>query len=168
MRRSRILVTGFEPFGRWPVNSSWEAVRRLRTQNRNLTVVRLAVEHASAARKIVGLIEDLRPERVLLTGLADRAVPSFEVQARLGPGLAEASDATRLGRWDYFRALRTLQNSGLPCRLSADAGRYVCETTFWAALGTQAPEVTFLHLPPLGGAWTPRRLARVVDLAVSV
>ena len=47
-------------------------------------------------------------------------------------------------------------------RFSGDAGGYVCDTTYWAALGTGVPLVAFLHLPPPGPVWTPARGARVV------
>jgi hypothetical protein len=48
-------------------------------------------------------------------------------------------------------------------RLSDDAGGYVCDTTYWAALGTDVPRVAFLHLPPPGPVWTPERGAWVVE-----
>jgi len=52
----------------------------------------------------------------------------------------------------------------MPCRCSTDAGTYVCESIYWAALGLNGPNmVGFLHLPPLGVQWTARRLSRVVE-----
>jgi hypothetical protein len=56
---------------------------------------------------------------------------------------------------------------GLAMRLSDDAGGYVCDTTYWAALGTEAPQVAFLHLPPPGPVWTPARGARLVEAVLA-
>jgi pyrrolidone-carboxylate peptidase len=48
----------------------------------------------------------------------------------------------------------------VPARVSRDAGGYVCDTTYWAALGEGPARVAFLHLPPPGPVWTPARAAR--------
>ncbi|MEM9044738.1 MAG: hypothetical protein AAGC81_08570, partial [Pseudomonadota bacterium] len=69
-------MTGFEPFGRWQVNSSWEAVSGL-SATRNLHVHKLPVDHQLAASKIKALISEFLPNRVLLVGLADRPVPTL-------------------------------------------------------------------------------------------
>ncbi|MEM9100494.1 MAG: hypothetical protein AAGC79_18460 [Pseudomonadota bacterium] len=160
------MVTGFEPFRQWRVNSSWEAVRRLRPAP-DLAIHCLPVGHREAAREIERLIAKIRPDRVLLTGLADRPVPTLELQARLGPSLTEASEPTRVGRWPFDLSLDAMHRYVIPSRLSSDAGRYVCETTYWAALGTQTPDVAFLHLPPIRGAWTAQRLTRAVTATLA-
>lgn len=158
-----MLVTGFEPFGQWPVNSSWEAVSRLDRHGRDISVACLPVAHHAAAEALLDLIAFHRPETVLLTGLAGTPVPRLEMQARLGPDLREGAEPTRAGRWPFLAAQRTVQSIGAPCRLSSDAGRYVCETTYWTALATEVPQVAFLHLPPVSPQWSPQRLSRVVN-----
>ncbi|MEM8793233.1 MAG: hypothetical protein AAGE80_16550 [Pseudomonadota bacterium] len=155
-------MTGFAPFGRWSVNSSWEAIKRLDSSQSALMVRCLPVDHLEAAHQVEKLIRDYAPYRILLTGLADRSVPTLEMQARLGPHLREDLSTTRCGRWDFPGALAAMRAVGIPCRLSWNAGRYVCETTYWAALGQSVTEAAFLHLPPLSGSWTTTRLARAV------
>ena len=86
---SAILLTGFEPFRQWPVNSSWEAVRHLVERRSDLTARRLPVDHELAAAAIRALIANLRPEIVLLTGLADDPVPRLERVGRAVPLSAE-------------------------------------------------------------------------------
>ena len=165
-RMGGILVTGFEPFGRWRVNSSWEGVRVLAATRRGLAVRRLPVCHEAAAEAIREAIQGLQPDAVLLTGLASGGSLRLETLARPGP-LVPWSGATRPGRWDFPRSFNRLYALGVPAKLSADAGGYVCDTTYWAALGEAVPQVAFLHVPPLGGSWTPVRIARAIDACLS-
>ena len=159
----QILLTGFEPFRQWSVNSSWEAVRHLAERRGGLRAERLPVDHALAAEAICALIENLHPRIVLLTGLADDPVPRLERLGRSGPLPVHDGRPERDGRWPWAAACSGATEQGLPMRLSDDAGGYVCDTTYWAALGTKAPQVAFLHLPPPGPDWTPERGAMVVE-----
>jgi len=76
-------------------------------------------------------------------------------------------NAERPGRWPWKAACGAATQQGFPVRLSDDAGGYVCDTTYWAALGTDVPQVAFLHLPPPGPVWTPERGARVVEAVLA-
>jgi pyrrolidone-carboxylate peptidase len=163
----KILLTGFEPFRQWPVNSSWEAVRHLAGRRRDLSAERLPVDHALAAAAVRALIDDLRPEIVLLTGLADDPVPRLERLSRAGPLSPHGGAPERSGRWPWAAACDRVAARGLPVRLSDNAGGYVCDTTYWAALGTGVPRVAFLHLPPPGPDWAPERGARVVEAVLA-
>ena len=160
---STILLTGFEPFNQWPVNSSWQAVRHLAQCRGGLTARRLPVDHERAAEQVRSVVAELRPGIVLLTGLADDPVPRLERLGRAGPLAAPDQTAERPGRWPWAAALDRVAGQGLPMRLSDDAGGYVCDTTYWVALGMDAPLVAFLHLPPPGPEWPPGRGARVVE-----
>ncbi len=158
---AEVLLTGFEPFDCWPVNSSWEVVRRF-AHRQGITVARLPVAHAAAAAAVRSLIARRRPAAALLTGLAPEPLPRLELIGRAGPLAADGGPPARRGRWPFARALARLRARGEPVRLSTDAGGFVCDTTYWAALGTTAPRVVFLHLPPLGPVWTPCRMERIV------
>jgi pyroglutamyl-peptidase len=162
-----ILLTGFEPFRHWAVNSSWEAVSHLAARRRGVAAVRLPVDHRQAAEAVRDSVADLRPEILLLTGLADRPVPRLELFGRAGPLSPHGAPVVRRGRWPFTAARAAVSARGLPMRLSGDAGGYVCDTTYWAALSTGAPLVAFLHLPPVGPVWTPARGARVIEAVLS-
>ena len=159
----QILLTGFEPFRQWPVNSSWEAVRHLAEQRDDLRAERLPVDHALAAAAVRALIDDLGPRIVLLTGLADDPVPRLERLGRAAPLPVDGGPPERPGRWPWAAARDVVAATGLAMRFSDDAGGFVCDTTYWAALETEVPQVAFLHLPPPGPDWTPERGARVVE-----
>lgn len=164
---TRILATGFEPFGAWEVNSSWEAVRWLAARHRGIEAVRLPVDHERAAAAIREAIRAFSPEIVLLTGLAADAAPRLERIGRAGPLAVAGGPPVRRGRWPWAAARAGVASRGVPLRLSADAGGYVCDTTYWAALGTSAPLVAFLHLPPVGAVWTPARAAAVAGAVLA-
>ncbi|MEO1721682.1 MAG: hypothetical protein AAFR84_04695 [Pseudomonadota bacterium] len=153
------LVTGFEPFGSWPVNSSWQGVRALAERRPGLRIACLPVDHAAAAERIALLCRAHRPSRLLLTGLAPDPVLRLETFGRPGP-LSPQHGGGRRSRWPVAAALSSLAALGLPARRSMDAGRYVCDTTLWHALGLSVPQVIFLHIPPPGASWPPRRVAR--------
>lgn len=161
---TRVLLTGFEPFRQWTVNSSWEAVRLVAGRRRDLRAERLPVDHGLAAERVCALIAETRPEVVLLTGLAAGAALRLETLARPGPLAPEGGPVLRRGRWPFARAMRALTARGVPVRLSRDAGAYVCDTTYWAALGEHGPVLcVFLHVPPVRPGWGPERLARGVE-----
>ena len=153
-----ILLTGFEPFRNWPVNSSWEAVRRF--GGPEIAIARLPVDHEAAAAAILALIAQHRPEALLMTGLAGGAALRLETVARSGVLSGRYGSGLRRGRWPFARAQDLLAARGQPAKLSRNAGAYVCETTYFAALGSRVPALAFLHVPPLGPIWTAERIAR--------
>ncbi|MEM7499070.1 MAG: hypothetical protein AAF371_13895 [Pseudomonadota bacterium] len=161
------LVTGFEPFGRWSVNSSAQGVAALAARYPALRTACLPVDHGRAAERLEALCLQHRPRRLLLAGLAPDAQPRLEAFGRPGP-LAPHAAGVRRARWPLAAARTALAEAGMPARLSADAGRYVCDTTYWHALGLPIPAVLFLHLPPPGPSWPPHRLARAIAVALSV
>ncbi len=151
---AEVVVTGFEPFGEWQVNSSGEAVRLLGGVSAHV----LPVHHALAAEALRGIVARERPRVLLMSGLASGTSLRLETVAR-GRGV-------RRGRWPFARAQRMLAARGLPCRMSRNAGRYVCESSYFAALGTGVPLVAFLHVPPLGPVWTAERIASAMTVVL--
>jgi pyroglutamyl-peptidase len=163
---ARVLVTAFEPFANWSVNSSREAAAALAADRPGLHVRVLPVDHAAAAAALEAAVEALRPAVLLCAGLAPGAVPRLVLRAR-PPGALGACGPERRGLWPWAAALDAIRAEGLPARLSAEAGGYVCETVYWTALGRAGARdgprrVAFLHLPPPGEVWPAHRLARAL------
>lgn len=173
MSRPVILVTAFEPFGPYRVNSSWEAARVLERRFAGRVVAaRLPVHRARAAAALAALLRHHRPEACLLTGLARGPRLRIETVARRPRALA-GPDAPGLlaGSWPVAEAGLALRLSGLPYRVSRNAGRYVCDSTYWALLMFRINngwprDAGFLHVPPLSRRFTAARLAAGMERIV--
>jgi pyroglutamyl-peptidase len=126
----------------------------------------LPVDHAAAAAELETALGALRPMLLLCAGLAPDPVPRLELRAR-PPVAVGAAGPERRGLWPWAAALDAIRAEAMPARLSSDAGGYVCETVYWAALGRAGAvdgprRAAFLHLPPVSPEWPAPRLARAL------
>ncbi len=188
-----ILVTGFEPFGGESINASWEAAQKLEGWRQGDTTAAarlLPCAYEASVKELVRLIEALQPEALLMTGqAARRAIVCVE---RFAHNLDDASApdndgelrrALRISRAapDWLEATapasviaRAIKQAGIPARLSRNAGAFVCNHLYFAALqyldskGSPIPAV-FVHLPvtpeqtPRGASVKPLPPARAAD-----
>jgi pyroglutamyl-peptidase len=103
--------------------------------------------------------------------------PDVERQRRTALTLADGA-SHRVSRASPLRTVRLLRRSGLACRVSQDAGRYLCNASYFAALAAPVP-VLFLHIPKpparrrLGGkrarsGWHERLAAACVDVGLEL
>lgn len=168
-----ILVTGFEPFAQWGVNSSGEIARVI--GERMPGVVRAAVlpvDHGAAGVRMIELLQEVRPRAVLAMGLWAGAAFRIERYGRKCPGLAAVEGVEELeGAWDWEAMERALAGAGWPVIRSEDAGKYVCDTTYWMLLDYRSrwgwPEIAaFLHVPPVGEEWTVEGMAGAVGRVI--
>jgi hypothetical protein len=89
----------------------------------------------------------------------------IERYGRRCPGLSAVEGEEELeGEWDWAGMERELAGSGRAVIHSEDAGRFVCDTTYWSVLDFRKRfgwpgRAAFLHLPPVGGEFTVEVLA---------
>lgn len=173
MTAPRILLTGFEPFDEWAVNSSWEGARLAAERiGGDLALRLLPVDHAAAARALDAALDESQPDIALLCGLAEGESFRLELRARR-PSIDDApqgGDSWR-GVWPWRESLARLRADAGPTRFSKDCGRYVCETAYWRLLERRSDQgwprlAAFLHTPPLSGDWTAERIADGVAAAL--
>lgn len=170
----RRLLTGFEPFGPHAANSSWEAASLLAGTIPDLAVERLPVDHALADARLCALLDRLRPEVVLLSGLAPSPFLRLEQVARKPAGFADRDGEDEMaGDWPWEASLAALAAAGLEAQAWTDAGRYVCETSYWSALdhrrrGAGTARIMFLHVPPLSAAWPRERIAEAMRILLGI
>ncbi|HEV2955214.1 MAG TPA: pyroglutamyl-peptidase I [Xanthobacteraceae bacterium] len=168
-----VLITGFGPFPGAPFNPTAALARRLAGRRRPAfaDVSRIAhvfqTSYAAVERELPTLIKRVRPDVVLLFGVATRTkYLRIETRARnaRSPLFPDADGnrpgasiidlgkaATRSGRAPQQALLAAIRAERLPVRLSHSAGRYLCNFAYWHALaatdGGNAPLVQFIHVP---------------------
>jgi pyroglutamyl-peptidase len=178
-----ILLLGFGRFPGAPRNPSAVLVKRLAPRRRPAlaAITRTAHVFATAYAAVDTDLPKLfsgKPDIVLMFGLAARRRHvCVETQARnalsvLFPDargyrpargvIAGRGPATIRGAAPFARLLAAARASGLPARLSRDAGRYVCNYAYWRALTLAdyrgGPLVQFVHIPRVGfGAGRKRK-----------
>ncbi|RLU82351.1 pyroglutamyl-peptidase I [Streptomyces griseocarneus] len=168
---TRVLLTGFEPFGGESVNPSWQAVQA--AVARPLDGVRPAVAElpcvfGDAMDALRAAVEETDPELVLCVGQAggrpDVTVERVAVNlddARI-PDNAGAQPVDRPvvpgGPAAYFATLpvkacvAAVRAAGLPASLSHTAGTFVCNHVFYGLMhlaATERPGLRggFVHIP---------------------
>lgn len=180
-----ILLTGFGPFLKFRVNSSWEAIRHLDgAQRRGFRIVarRLPVSYRQAAPMLRRWLREIRPAAVASFGLADdRAIRLERIALNVDHTLKPDNDGDKpydrriLPRGSLalesrlpLRAIeRRLRRARIPVRLSFHAGTYLCNHVFYTLLAVCRVPAGFIHLPPLKRL-PLRKLRRAVMLILDV
>lgn len=163
-----LLVVGFGPFPSVPRNPSGDLARRLAGSARLRRVLGtsprclvMRTAYAAIATHLVPALRD-RPDAVLMIGLAKRA-RRMRVEerarnrvSRLFPDVSGRIAARPLldpdgppvrRRPHAARAVWILRGHGVAASLSRDAGRYLCNASYFTALAEDRPTL-FVHIPP--------------------
>ena len=182
-RKLRFLITGFGPFPGAPYNPTPPLVARLlRLRRPALDDVELfghifTVTYKTVDRELPELLAKLRPDALLMFGLADRtAYMRVETRARnsvttLWPdadqtrsrkgSIVEGSDARMFGP-HTAKLLRAARATGIDARASRDAGSYLCNYLSWRAIeavskGDHLRLASFVHVPLIARGEHSRR-----------
>ncbi len=166
-----VLLTGFEPFGSYDINSSWELVSSLPDAIGNFECIklRLPVEFRSVSDLVPNIFSKYNPDVVLSFGQStsdklriERVAINID-DARIPDNCGHAPIDEPIytdGENSYFATLpiktmkATVEQIGVPVVISNSAGTYVCNHTFYnwlywcEKLGFNA-KVGFIHLPRL-------------------
>jgi pyroglutamyl-peptidase len=168
-----VLVTGFGPFPGAPWNPTQLLVARLAHLRRPATAALRLVTHilptsyAAVDQQLPALIEQHQPDAIVMFGLAGRSKAiRIETLARnritrvypdIDRRIPKATsivpgEGTRRGRAPFVRLAAAVRASGLPARLSRDAGTYLCNYGYWRALEQRSRAVSprlvvFVHVP---------------------
>jgi pyroglutamyl-peptidase len=175
----RILIAGFGPFPGAPFNPSALLTAAL-ARRRRPALAAIEIESHVFATAYAAVDRDLpkllahKPDAVLIFGFAaGRPHVCIETRARNAVSLLSADASacrpqrgsieagkprSRTGNAPCACMLDALRRSGVPARLSHDAGRYLCNYAYWRALQhveANRPLVQFVHIPRIRVA--PRR-----------
>lgn len=181
-----LLVTGFGPFPKVPVNPSEIVARRLAAHPRLRRLLggppRLLVLPTAYDAIPENLVPALaqRPAAILMFGVATRAkrvrveMRAINRASRLFPDASgrvaarltlEADGPSQRRSMASIKILKRLRDRGASSVLSHDAGRYLCNASYYRALREKCP-VLFLHIPPL--ARSDKRMTGLIEGAVDV
>ena len=179
MLRPSVLVTGFEPFDRSPVNPSAEVVRVLATKNigeLSLHTCVLPVVSETAPDVLRKYLDTLRPDFVVCLGEARgrsainvEQVATNELDFRIPDNsgaiykerpIIEGGPETYTATLPTESLCEAIRRRGIPASLSNDAGRFLCNqilyvSLHWAAICSSNTRVGFIHLPSL-----PQQMAK--------
>ncbi len=166
-----VLVTGFAPFGSYPVNPSEliaESLNGSSVAGATVVGIVLPVDYNGSVAVAVQAIEQYKPVLVISCGLNARAhdihVEKIGVNLRrydLGDGhlslprkIEQASPLFRSTTLPVAALVHTLRRANVSVQRSCFAGMYVCNNLFYMLLKTAYEQndsvaVGFLHVPLL-------------------
>jgi pyroglutamyl-peptidase len=186
----RILITGFGPFPGAPFNPTMALVQRLTELRRpafadvELSGHIFHVTYGTVDRELPELIARLRPDALLMFGLAGRTdhirietrarnavtttFPDADRKVARNGSIVDGADAATFGP-HTARLLRAALGTGIDARSSRDAGSYLCNYLSWRAIeashSAHGPRLAaFVHVPPLPRDATMRRQGTGITL----
>ncbi|XP_032955879.1 pyroglutamyl-peptidase 1-like protein isoform X2 [Rhinolophus ferrumequinum] len=176
--QTRISVSGFGPFRQHLVNSSWEAVKELSKLGLgsdvevDLRTLQLPVDYREVKQAVIRIWEDLQPQLTVHVGLDAAAKTIVLEQCGKKRGYRDAD--IRGFRPEHGACLpdgpeviascvnmaavsRRVAVEGVAVAFSRDAGRYVCDYTYYLSLHHGNGCAALIHVPPLS-PWLPASL----------
>ena len=169
MTSTKVLVTGFEPFGGATLNPSQLLVERLAAETLpgvDLHTLILPVEFEKAASNLLAAIREINPEVVISFGQAEGRSTITPEKIAINLDHARIADnggdqrqnqvIVKTGADGYFSTLPVekmvseLQQIGVPGSLSLSAGSFVCNHIFYVMqheLKNTKVKSGFVHLP---------------------
>ncbi|XP_061551127.1 pyroglutamyl-peptidase 1-like isoform X2 [Phycodurus eques] len=185
--KKKVIVTGFEPFGEHAVNSSWVAVRELERlgldEAVDLYVCEVPVEYQAVQSLLPSLWEQHLPQLVVHVGVSGLATTVTLEQCGHNKGykrpdncrFCPASQCCMEDGPDCISSLLDMDtvcervndsNVGVAVSVSKDAGRYLCDYTYYSSLFLGHGRCAFIHVPPLGKPYSSQQLGRALQAVV--
>ncbi len=167
----RLLLTGFEPFGKQDINSSEQVIQQLEGKSFEgveLFTAVLPVDRFDGPDKLLRKIMNIQPDAVISLGQAGgrHAISIERVAVNLldyripdNGGNLETDKTIQVDGADaYFSTLPTrsmvnsLLENGIPAELSLSAGAFLCNQVMYEMLHhlktfKQPTKAGFIHLP---------------------
>ena len=161
---TKVLLTGFEPFGTATSNPSGEIVKQI--SGDNIVTAILPVTYAQSAERLLSLINQHNPDVVLCLGQAEGRTQITPEKVAINLDDARLADNEGVLRNDvkildngpdaYFTTLpiremvEAIKAAGVPASVSLSAGAFLCNHVFYVAqnkfAGTKVRS-GFVHVP---------------------
>ena len=161
---TKVLLTGFEPFGNASLNPSGEIVKQI--SGDNIVTAILPVAYAQSAERLLALIAEHTPDVVICLGQAEGRTAITPEKVAINLDDARLADNDGVLRNDvkiisdgpdaYFSTLPlkelvdAMNAKGIPASISLSAGAFLCNHVFYVAqnkfVGTHVRS-GFVHVP---------------------
>jgi pyroglutamyl-peptidase len=161
---TKVLLTGFEPFGTATSNPSGEIVKQI--SGDNIVTAILPVAYTQSAERLLELIADHNPDVVICLGQAEGRTQITPEKVAINLDDARLADNEGVLRNDmkiidagpdgYFSTLpvneivEAIKAKGVPATVSLSAGAFLCNHVFYVAqdkfAGTKVRS-GFVHVP---------------------
>ncbi|XP_007533272.1 pyroglutamyl-peptidase 1 isoform X3 [Erinaceus europaeus] len=182
-----VVVTGFGPFGEHAVNASWTAVQELQQlglgDGVRLHVYEIPVDYRAAQRLVPELWERHSPQLVVHVGVSGLASSVTLESCGHNSGycrpdnrdFSPCSGCCVDGGPDCLSSV--IDMDAVCCRLAArgldvalstsqDAGRFLCDFTYFLSLLQGCGRAAFVHVPPVGRPYSARQLGLALRAVV--
>ena len=190
----RVLVTGFEPFGEYSENSSWEVAQRVAScgvEEAEVVAAQLPVSFVRVGEVLRSAIELHTPDLLIMLGqstvtdriklervalnMMDSAVGDNDGTTPDEEPIYENEDNALFTSLPIKRLRRAIEEQGVSVKISNSAGLYVCNLTYYEALRLckeRAMQAIFLHLPLFDEQQQPQNIKKptmpLADMAKAV
>ena len=161
---TKVLLTGFEPFGKATLNPSGEIVKQI--SGDNIVTAILPVAYAQSAERLLALITEHNPDVVICLGQAEGRTQITPERIAINLDDARLADNEGVIRNDvpiivggpvaYESTLpikdfvKAINDAGIPATVSLSAGAFLCNHVFYVAqnkfVGTKVRS-GFVHVP---------------------
>ena len=161
---TKVLLTGFEPFGKASLNPSGEIVKQI--SGDNIVTAILPVAYAQSAERLLALIAEHNPDVVISLGQAEGRTHISPERIAINLDDARLADNEGVIRNDvpivvggpvaYESTLpikdivKAINDVGVPAAVSLSAGAFLCNHVFYVAQdhfkGTKVRS-GFVHVP---------------------
>ncbi|CAL8367331.1 unnamed protein product [Boreogadus saida] len=186
--KKKVIVTGFEPFGGIKVNSSWEAVKELKRlglgNSVDLHVQEIPVEYRAVKDLLPSLWKQHQPHLVVHVGVSGIAttVTLEQLGNNLGykrpdnVGYSPECGCCVAGGPETIHSVldmevvrQRVKESGLGVNVSTsqDAGRYLCDYSYYTSLYAGERRCGFVHVPPLEERYSVEELGLALQAVVT-
>ncbi|WP_420035692.1 pyroglutamyl-peptidase I [Streptomyces sp. cg28] len=184
---TRVLLTGFEPFGGASVNPSWQAaalVAAAPPEGIAVTAVQLPCVFGASLAALRAAVEEVRPDLVVCLGQAggrhgvtvervainvdDARIPDNAGAQPIDSAVVPGGPAAYFSSLPVKACVAAMRGAGVPAAVSNTAGTFVCNHVAYGLahlLATELPGVRggFVHVP-----WAPEQVLDGSAPALSV
>ncbi|MET8475177.1 pyroglutamyl-peptidase I [Streptomyces sp. NPDC006422] len=184
---TRVLITGFEPFGGESVNPSWQAAEAVAAdppEGLSVTAVRLPCVFGESITALRKAVAETSPDLVVCLGQAggrpgvtvervainvdDARIPDNAGAQPIDEPVVPGGPAAYFSSLPVKACVAAMREAGVPAALSNTAGTFVCNHVAYGLahlLATELPHVRggFVHVP-----WSPEQVTDGTAPALAV